>query len=80
MCAKLSGLALWLPVAAVVAAAMLSSACSHAPLQPWQREYLSKRAMSFDDRLEGRYRQHMFSTREGADGGYGTVGGGCGCN
>lgn len=56
------------------------SGCGHAPVKPWQREHLGKRAMSFDDGLEGRFRQHMFSTREGADGGYGVVGGGCGCN
>jgi len=58
--------------------------CAHAPpppIQPWQREHLSKRAMRFDaDPLENRFRQHMFGSREGADGGYGQPGGGCGCN
>jgi len=50
------------------------------PVKPWEREYLSRRAMSFNDPLEARFNQHMFSSREGADGGYGFVGGGCGCN
>ena len=50
------------------------------PVKPWQRAHLSKRAMSFNDGLEARWRQHVFSAREGAEGGYGTVGGGCGCN
>ncbi len=55
--------------------------CGHGPpVHAWQREHLSKRAMQFDDGLETRFRQHMFSSREGADGGYGHVGGGCGCN
>ena len=57
--------------------------CAHRPppIQPWQREYLSKRGMRFDaDPLETRFRQHMFGSREGADGGYGQPGGGCGCN
>ena len=57
--------------------------CAHRPppIQPWQREYLSKRALRFDaDPLEDRFRQHMFGSREGADGGYGHPGGGCGCN
>jgi hypothetical protein len=55
--------------------------CKHAPpVKPWQREHLTRRAMQFDDGLEGRFRQHMFSSREGAEGGYGQVGGGCGCN
>ena len=58
--------------------------CAHAPpppIQPWQREHLSRRAMRFDaDPLETRFRQHMFGSREGAEGGYGQPGGGCGCN
>ncbi len=56
--------------------------CGHRPppVRPWQRAYLSKRAMLFDDGLEGRFRQHLFGSREGAEGGYGVVGGGCGCN
>jgi hypothetical protein len=42
---------------------------------------LAKRAMRFDaDPLEDRFRQHMFGSREAADGGYGHPGGGCGCN
>ncbi len=56
--------------------------CAHQPpVQPWQREYLSKRAMRFDaDPLEMHFRQHMFGSREGSDLGYGQPGGGCGCN
>jgi hypothetical protein len=69
---------------AVLVGASLSglAGCGHAPpIQPWQREYLSKRAMRFDaDLLEARFRQHMFGSREAADGGYGQPGGGCGCN
>jgi hypothetical protein len=58
-----------------------ASGCRHAPpIQPWQRVHLTKRAMQFDDGLEGRFRQHTFSSREGAEGGYGEAGGGCGCN
>ncbi len=58
-----------------------ASGCRHAPpVKPWQRGHLVRRAMQFDDGLEGRFRQHMFSSREGAEGGYGHVGGGCGCN
>jgi uncharacterized protein DUF4266 len=70
---------LWL---AVLSALSAVAGCGHAPpIQPWQREYLSKRAMRFDaDPLEARFRQHMFGSREGADGGYGQPGGGCGCN
>ena len=57
--------------------------CAHRPppVQPWQREHLSKRAMQFDaDPQEDRFRQHWLGSREGADLGYGQPGGGCGCN
>ena len=57
--------------------------CAHQrpPVQPWQREHLSKRAMRFDgDPQEDRFRQHWFGAREGGDLGYGQPGGGCGCN
>jgi hypothetical protein len=51
-----------------------------APVRPWQHAYLSRKAMLFDQGVQARYRQHLFGAREGADGGYGHVGGGCGCN
>ena len=73
-----------LPITLSILAALSGLAgCAHRPppIQPWQREYLSKRALRFDaDPLEDRFRQHMFGSREGADGGYGQPGGGCGCN
>ena len=61
-------------------------------MQPWQREFLAKRvslgwtdlakrSLRFDtDPAEMRFRQHMFGAREGSDLGYGTPGGGCGCD
>ncbi|HVR61690.1 MAG TPA: DUF4266 domain-containing protein [Polyangia bacterium] len=74
--------------ASVVAVALLAALALGAvgcarppPVRPWQRAYLSKRALRFDaDRLEQRFRQHMFGAREGSDLGYGQPGGGCGCN
>jgi hypothetical protein len=60
------------------------SACAHPPpppVHPWQREHLAKRAMRFDaDPLEAHFKQHWYGSREGSDLGYGTPGGGCGCN
>jgi hypothetical protein len=68
-------------VLAALLGATLAAGCRHAPpVRPWQRAHLVRRAMQFEDGLEGRFRQHMFSAREGAEGGYGHVGGGCGCN
>ena len=55
--------------------------CAHEPpVKPWQRGYTARRAMSFDDGLASRFQQHVFSAREGAEGGYGRFSGGCGCN
>lgn len=46
-----------------------------------QRENLAKRAMTNDqDPGETRFAQHERGSREGADGGTGQPGGGCGCN
>jgi hypothetical protein len=46
-----------------------------------QRENLAKRGMT-NDQAEGeaRFKQHERGAREGADGGTGQPGGGCGCN
>jgi hypothetical protein len=72
-------LGLFLLMAVASGSAMVG--CTHAPpVKPWQRGHLARRSMQFDDGLEGRFRQHLFGAREGAEGGYGHVGGGCGCN
>lgn len=50
-------------------------------VQAHQREHLAKRAMTNDrDVGETRFNQHASGSREGADGGTGQPGGGCGCN
>jgi hypothetical protein len=57
--------------------------CAHRPppVAPWQREYLTRRALRFDnDPHEDRFRQHWLGSREGSDLGFGQPGGGCGCN
>lgn len=46
-----------------------------------QRGNLAKRSMTNDrDPGEARFNQHAAGSREGADGGTGQPGGGCGCN
>jgi Domain of unknown function (DUF4266) len=50
-------------------------------VKPHQRELLADRIMQLD--AEGQERaaeEHILSNREGAVGGTGTSGGGCGCN
>jgi hypothetical protein len=46
-----------------------------------EREHLAKRSMTNDlDSGEARFKEHERGAREGADGGTGQPGGGCGCN
>jgi hypothetical protein len=52
-----------------------------ATVRPWQKERLAKRIMKFaPDPDEDELDQHMLEAREGSAGGYGSAGGGCGCN
>ena len=49
--------------------------------RPWEREHLAKPKMQFDDDTQAvSLEQHVYSYREGSTGGYGSSGGGCGCN
>ena len=67
-------------LAAVVAALALAQAgCVH--VRPHQRETLAERTMKFSpDPAEDELDLHMQESREGSAGGYGSAGGGCGCN
>lgn len=65
-------------IATAILAATLSSCVR---VKPYQRANLSKRSMTADkDTGESRFEQHARGSREGADGGTGQAGGGCGCN
>ncbi|MDX2019202.1 MAG: DUF4266 domain-containing protein [Deltaproteobacteria bacterium] len=73
-----------LAAATFVLIGALASACGSNRawlVKPHQREYLADRIMRPDSNaLESSADQHVLNTREGAIGGGGTVGGGCGCN
>ena len=59
--------------------AAFASGCVH--VRPRERETLAKRSMKFSpDPLEDELDLHMQEAREGSEGGYGSSGGGCGCN
>jgi hypothetical protein len=50
-------------------------------VQPWQKGNLAKPEMVFDpDPLQIRFEEHTYFSKEGASGGLGAGGGGCGCN
>ncbi len=63
----------------LILVALLGSGC--VVVKPYEREKLSKNIMTFaPDPYEDVLDQHMLEAREGAVGGYGSAGGGCGCN
>jgi hypothetical protein len=50
-------------------------------VKPYERENLADPIMAWDrDPVSSSYIQHVYESREGARGGTGATGGGCGCN
>jgi hypothetical protein len=50
-------------------------------VKPYERDRLADPIMSLDmDPVSSAYIQHVYEAREGARGGEGSAGGGCGCN
>ena len=68
-------------VLALLACCVLS-ACSVEPwVKPYERDRLADPIMALDgDPVSTAYIQHVYEAREGARGGEGAAGGGCGCN
>jgi hypothetical protein len=65
----------------LLAALAVSLASSCAVVQPWERGDLADYTMRPDrDPLSDLFQEHVYFTREGAAGGRGVGGGGCGCN
>jgi hypothetical protein len=65
----------------LAALAALGGCATLEPPKPWEKGYLAKPEMQFDyDRLDARVQVHVYTSKEGASGGYGVGGGGCGCN
>ncbi len=51
------------------------------PPQPWEKGDLARPSMQIDpDPLATAVQQHIYTSKEAANGGYGIGGGGCGCN
>lgn len=60
-------------------AILVMSGC--AAVKPWERGTLSKKEMAWSpDPLAGQLGEHIYFAKEAAAGGYGSAGGGCGCN
>ena len=58
------------------------SSCGIEPwVKPYERDQLADPIMALDgDPVSSSYIQHVYEAREGARGGEGAAGGGCGCN
>ena len=68
---------------ALAVLALLVGGCSMSKwtVKPHQRELLADKIMQLDaDQQERAAEEHVLANREGAIGGTGTSGGGCGCN
>ncbi|MEL7186369.1 MAG: DUF4266 domain-containing protein [Pseudomonadota bacterium] len=69
----------------LLAALLLGGLSACGPIEPWvkpyERDKLADPIMALDgDPVSTSYIQHVYEAREGAKGGEGAVGGGCGCN
>ena len=63
----------------VLIVAIGTSGC--AAVKPWERGTLSKKEMAWSpDPLANALGEHIYFAKEAAAGGYGSAGGGCGCN
>jgi hypothetical protein len=65
----------------LVTLAALISGCGKQAVRASEKEFLADQVMVFDeDQQAAAADEHVLSNREGAAGGRGTGGGGCGCN
>ena len=63
----------------MVMLALMSASC--ATVEPWERGRLAQPEMAMDvDPLAAELDAHTYFSKEGASGGTGAAGGGCGCN
>ncbi|MDE2342757.1 MAG: DUF4266 domain-containing protein [Betaproteobacteria bacterium] len=61
---------------------VLAGCSTSAPqVMPWEKGNLARPEMTFDAHpAEAALTEHVYSSKEGASGGSGVGGGGCGCN
>ncbi len=73
---------LLLPMFAIAALSGCSTISNIEPwVKPYERDKLADPIMALDgDPVSVAYIQHVYEAREGARGGEGAAGGGCGCN
>lgn len=58
---------------------LINTGCT--TVKPWERGTLSRKEMAWSpDPLAATLGEHIYFAKEAAAGGYGSAGGGCGCN
>lgn len=68
-------------LAFIVVLAAAATACGRHAVRASEKEFLADQIMVFDnDPHETAADDHIMTNREGAAGGHGAAGGGCGCN
>ncbi|MGE5175958.1 MAG: DUF4266 domain-containing protein [Hyphomicrobiales bacterium] len=68
-------------LAAAVALAAVSAGCAAMRVQPWDRDLLAQKQMSFNPLpMERAVDDHVYFSKEGSTGDQEAGGGGCGCN
>lgn len=70
-----------LKILRVCALASLAGCSLVQPVQPWEKGRLARPEMTFQgSRMEAKYDEHVYASKEAAAGGASVGGGGCGCN
>jgi hypothetical protein len=66
---------------ALLLSLVLASGCGRHAVRASEKQFLADQVMVFDDDPHDTSAEdHVLSNREGASGGHGAGGGGCGCN
>jgi hypothetical protein len=72
---------LWISVVRIFLLLAVTSIAGCADIKPWEKGTLARPEMTFEgDALDAKFTEHIYSSKEGASGGAGVGGGGCGCN
>ncbi len=68
-------------VVSLVLSLVLATGCGRTAVRASEKQFLADQVMVFDnDPHDVAAEDHVLSNREGASGGHGAGGGGCGCN
>lgn len=67
-------------LSSVILCTLILSACSSLGVEPWERDILAKKEMQGPSKVDQKFDDHIYFSKEASSGGAGFGGGGCGCN